>query len=132
MDQVLLRPTGLAVPVEPQRGQIMHISLGEVDTSRWPVLLPGAGGHYMLAFDGGRIVAGATRETGSGFDYRITPGGLAEILEQALAVAPGLAGGTYTETRVGFRPWALASGRCSDRCRGWTAWSSPPAWAPRG
>ena len=99
-----LHPAGLAVPVEPQRGQIMHISLGEVDTSRWPVLLPGASGHYMLAFDGGRIVAGATRETGSGFDYRITPAGLAEILEQALAVAPGLADGTYLETRVGFRP----------------------------
>ena len=80
----------LAIPVEPQRGQIMHISLGEVDTSRWPVLLPGAGGHYMLAFDGGRVVAGATRETGSGFDHRITPAGLAE--------------GSYIETRVGFRP----------------------------
>jgi D-amino-acid dehydrogenase len=58
----------------------------------------------MLAFDDGRIVAGATRETGSGFDYRITPAGLAEILGQALAVAPGLADGTYLETRVGFRP----------------------------
>jgi hypothetical protein len=67
----------------------MHISLGEVDTSRWPVVLPGASGHYLLAFDDGRIVAGATRETGSGFDYRITPAGLAEILEQALAIAPG-------------------------------------------
>jgi D-amino-acid dehydrogenase len=99
-----LEPAGLAVPVEAQRGQIMHISLGEVDTSRWPVLLPGASGHYLLAFDDGRIVAGATRETGSGLDYRITPAGLAEILEQALAVAPGLAGGTYLETRVGFRP----------------------------
>ncbi len=99
-----LQPASLAVPVEAQRGQIMHISLGEVDTSRWPVVLPGASGHYMLAFDDGRIVAGATRETGSGFDYRVTPAGLAEILEQALAVAPGLAGGTYLETRVGFRP----------------------------
>ncbi|MGH3255563.1 MAG: NAD(P)/FAD-dependent oxidoreductase [Streptosporangiaceae bacterium] len=99
-----LEPAGLEVPVEAQRGQIMHIGLGQVDTSRWPVVLPGAGGHYMLAFDDGRIVAGATRETGSGFDYRITPAGLAEILEQALAVAPGLAGGTYLETRVGFRP----------------------------
>ncbi len=99
-----LQPAGLAVPVEAQRGQIMHIGLGEVDTSRWPVVLPGASGHYMLAFDDGRIVAGATRETGSGFDYRVTPAGLAEILEQALAVAPGLAGGTYLETRVGFRP----------------------------
>ena len=61
-------------------------------------------GEARLAFDDGRIVAGATRETGSGFDYRVTPAGLAEILEQALAVAPGLAGGTYLETRVGFRP----------------------------
>jgi D-amino-acid dehydrogenase len=76
-------------------------------------------------------VAGATRETGSGFDYRITPAGLAEILEQALAVAPGLADGTYLETRVGFRPMGRTSGRCSDQCPGWTAWSSPPAWAPR-
>ena len=58
----------------------------------------------MLAFDGSRVVAGATRETGAGFDYRVTPGGLAEILGQALAVAPGLADGTYLETRVGFRP----------------------------
>jgi len=99
-----LQPAGLAVPVEAQRGQIMHISLGEVDTGRWPVVLPGASGHYMLAFDDGRVVAGATRETGSGFDYRVTPAGLAEILGQALAVAPGLAGGTYLETRVGFRP----------------------------
>jgi D-amino-acid dehydrogenase len=99
-----LQPAGLAVPVEAQRGQIMHIGLGGVDTSRWPVVLPGASGHYMLAFDDGRIVAGATRETGSGFDYRITPAGLAEILGQALAVAPGLADGTYLETRVGFRP----------------------------
>jgi D-amino-acid dehydrogenase len=99
-----LQPAGLAVPVQAQRGQIMHISLGEVDTSRWPVVLPGASGHYLVAFDDGRIVAGATRETGAGLDYRVTPAGLAEILEQALAVAPGLADGTYLETRVGFRP----------------------------
>ncbi len=102
--RAFLRSVGLAVPVEAQRGQIMHVSLSEADTSRWPVVLPGASGHYLLAFDGGRIVAGATRETGSGFDHRITPAGLAEILEQALAVAPGLADGTYLETRVGFRP----------------------------
>jgi D-amino-acid dehydrogenase len=99
-----LRPAGVTVPVTAQRGQIMHISLGSADTSRWPVILPGGSGHYMLAFDDSRVVAGATRETGSGFDYRVTPGGLAEVLGQALAVAPGLASGTYLETRVGFRP----------------------------
>jgi glycine/D-amino acid oxidase-like deaminating enzyme len=99
-----LPETGQVVPVQVQRGQIMHIALDGADTSRWPVVLPGASGHYLVAFDGGRIVAGATRETGSGLDYRVTPAGLAEILGEALAVAPGLADGTYLETRVGFRP----------------------------
>jgi D-amino-acid dehydrogenase len=99
-----LEPSGVTVHVGAQRGQIGHISLGSADTSTWPVILPGRGGHYMLAFDDSRVVAGATRETGSGFDYRVTPGGLAEVLREALAVAPGLASGTYAETRVGFRP----------------------------
>lgn len=99
-----VEPAGVTVPVGAQRGQIMHISLGGIDTSRWPVVLPAVSGHYLVAFDDSRIVAGATRETGSGFDYRVTPGGLAELLEQALAVAPGLASGMYLETRVGFRP----------------------------
>jgi D-amino-acid dehydrogenase len=99
-----LRPAGLTIRVEAQRGQIMHIAVDSTDTSRWPVVLPGASGHYLLAFDDSRVVAGATRETGSGFDYRVTPAGLAEILAEALAVAPGLASCTYRETRVGFRP----------------------------
>ena len=102
--RAFLEPAGVTVAVAPQRGQIAHLSLEPADTSRWPVVLPGGSGHYMLAFDGSRVVAGATRETGAGFDYRVTPGGLAEILGQALAVAPGLADGTYLETRVGFRP----------------------------
>jgi len=49
-------------------------------------------------------VAGATRETGAGFEYRVTAGGLAQVLGQALAVAPGLAEARHLETRVGFRP----------------------------
>jgi D-amino-acid dehydrogenase len=97
-------PAGVTVRVVPQRGQIVHIGLGSADTSRWPVILPSATGHYLLAFDGSRVVAGATRETGSGFDVRVTPGGLAEVLANALAVAPGLSSGTYLETRVGLRP----------------------------
>ena len=97
-------PAGVTVRVVPQRGQIVHIGLGSADTSRWPVILPSATGHYLLAFEGSRVVAGATRETGSGFDVRVTPGGLAEVLANALAVAPGLSSGTYLETRVGLRP----------------------------
>ena len=100
----LLAPLGITVRVVPQRGQIVHIGLDGADTSRWPVVLPAATGHYLLAFDGSRVVAGATRETGSGFDVRVTPGGLAEVLANALAVAPGLSAGMVLETRVGLRP----------------------------
>ncbi len=99
-----LEPAGVTVAVTPQRGQIVHLSIEPADTGGWPVVLPATSSHYLLAFDGSRVVAGATRESGTGFDYRVTPGGLAEVLEQALAVAPGLATATYLETRVGFRP----------------------------
>jgi D-amino-acid dehydrogenase len=90
--------------VEPQRGQIAHFSVEPAATSGWPVVLPAGHGHYLVAFDDHRVVAGATRETGSGFDYRVTAGGLAEVLREALTTAPGLANATYLETRVGFRP----------------------------
>jgi D-amino-acid dehydrogenase len=60
--------------------------------------------HYLLAFPGSRVVAGATREEGSGFDDRVTVAGQREVLDEALRVAPGLAAGTLLETRVGFRP----------------------------
>lgn len=92
-----------AVPVAPQRGQIGHFELPGTDTARWPVVMP-ASSHYLLAFPGSRVVAGATRETGSGFDYRVTAAGQREVLDHALAVAPGLAEATLVETRVGFRP----------------------------
>ena len=49
---------------------------------------------------------GATRETGSGFDARITAGGVLEVLSNAVSVAPGLAAASLIETRVGLRPLA--------------------------
>jgi D-amino-acid dehydrogenase len=99
----VLRPFGLNLPVEPQRGQIVHLRLEGVETQDWPVILP-PGSHYIVPFDGGRIVAGATRETGAGFDYRVTAAGQAEVLSEALRIAPGLGAATMIETRVGFRP----------------------------
>ena len=99
----VLRPAGLGLPVEPQRGQIVHLRLEGAQTEDWPVILP-PGSHYIVPFDGGRIVAGATRETGAGFDYRVTASGQAEVLTEALRVAPGLGEATMVETRVGFRP----------------------------
>ncbi|WP_026469132.1 NAD(P)/FAD-dependent oxidoreductase [Amycolatopsis balhimycina] len=101
----LLAPLGIDLPVTPHRGQISHFDLPDTDTdtAAWPVVLPRTS-HYLLAFGGGRVVAGATREAESGFDYRVTVAGQREVLENALTVAPGLADATLTETRVGFRP----------------------------
>lgn len=99
----LLAPIGLSVAVEPQRGQILHIDMGDTDTFRWPIL-GGTGEQYMLAFGPNRIVSGATRETGSGFDVRLTVGGLKTVFDHAMRVAPGVAQGTVKEIRIGLRP----------------------------
>ncbi len=102
----LLEPLGpgLSVDVEPQKGQIVHLRV-DADTSSWPVLMP-VGLQYLLGFDDSRVVVGATRENDSGFDTRVTAGGLVQVLEAALAIAPGLADAEIIETRVGLRPLA--------------------------
>ncbi|GAA0590343.1 FAD-dependent oxidoreductase [Kutzneria viridogrisea] len=92
-----------ALPVSPQRGQISHLRLSGVDTDRWPVV-QAPRHHYLLAFPDSRVVAGATRETGAGFEHRVTVAGQAQVLTEALHVAPGLAAAELLETRVGFRP----------------------------
>ncbi|MFH8985455.1 NAD(P)/FAD-dependent oxidoreductase [Streptomyces varsoviensis] len=99
----LLEPIGVRARVTPQRGQIMHLRLPGADTADWPVVLPRTP-HYLLAFENSRVVVGATREDGTGFDHRVTAAGMAEVLGEALAVAPGLADATHMETRIGFRP----------------------------
>ncbi len=99
----ILEPLGLAHPVKPQKGQIVHLRLPGVATAQWPVLLPMTS-HYMLAFDDSRVVVGATRETDSGFDNRVTAAGQAEVLNAGLQIAPGLANAEVIETRIGFRP----------------------------
>jgi D-amino-acid dehydrogenase len=105
----LLVAHGASVDVEPQKGQIIHLRVARdcdaTTTGEWPSILP-PGPHYLLAFDGGRVVVGATRETGSGFDTRVTAAGQAEVLAAALEWAPGLADATVVETRVGLRPLA--------------------------
>jgi D-amino-acid dehydrogenase len=95
----------LAVPisVQPQRGQIIHLRKPRVDTTAWPIILAFRD-HYMVPWPDGRVAAGATRETGSGFDPRLTAAGVREVLQEALRVAPGLADWDIHEMRVGLRP----------------------------
>jgi D-amino-acid dehydrogenase len=101
----MLEPAGIRLAVAPQRGQIVHLRLPGTDTAAWPILQP-LNGYYLLAFEDSRVVVGATRETGSGFDCRLTAAGVAEVLNAGLAVAPGLGSWTVHEIRIGFRPLA--------------------------
>ena len=94
---------GVRLPVYPQRGQILHLELPGVTTTTWPVIL-GFHAHYLLTFPEQRVVAGATREHDSGYDDRMTAGGVHEALGEALRVAPGLAAATLHEVRIGLRP----------------------------
>jgi D-amino-acid dehydrogenase len=92
----------MRLPVTPQRGQIIHLSLPGVDTASWPVILP-FHGHYMVPWPDQRVVVGATREL-VGFEAHTTAAGVHEVLAEALRVAPGLANATIGEVRVGLRP----------------------------
>lgn len=100
----LLSPLGIDLHVEPERGQIAHLTLEETDTSNWPIVLPDGSSHYLLSFDDSRVVFGATRETGSKFDYRTTAGGVREVLTEGLSIAPDLSEATLSDVRIGFRP----------------------------
>ncbi|QCJ42854.1 FAD-binding oxidoreductase [Bacillus sp. S3] len=100
----LLQPLGVEFLVKPQKAQIVHLELPETDTNSWPVVMP-LHNQYILTFENGRVIVGSTHENEAGFDIRVTAGGIHEILNQALEVAPGLSNGTLLETRVGFRPF---------------------------
>jgi D-amino-acid dehydrogenase len=100
----LLQPLGINFLVKPQKAQIIHLKMQDVDTSQWPVVMP-PNDQYILTFEDGRVVVGATHEDEAGFDDRVTAGGVNEVLGKALSVAPGLANSTMLEIRVGFRPF---------------------------
>jgi D-amino-acid dehydrogenase len=113
---------GLRLRIEPQKGQIIHLEWADESPANWP-LLESEATHYMLGAPERRVIAGATRETGSGFDVRVTARGLHEVLTEALAIAPGIGPCRIAEIRVGLRPLSPdrlpAIGRLGDLVNGW-------------
>ncbi len=92
---------GVPVPVGPERGQIAHLCVRE-ETADWPIV-SAFHGHYLVPFPGGRVVVGATQEGGDPAPMT-TAGGVREVLDEALRVAPGLREAELAEVRVGLRP----------------------------
>lgn len=99
----LVAGLGVNLPVVPQRGQIVHLQVDRADTGSWAIV-EGLRGHYLLPWPGGRIVAGATRESGAGFEPLLTAGGCLEVVQEALRLAPSLRSARIREWRVGLRP----------------------------
>lgn len=98
---------GVRIPVEPQRGQIVHLDVAAT-TDEWPIVAA-CRHHYLVPWSGGRVAAGATRDADANFEPHPTVAGLREVFDEVFRVAPGLAGAEPTEIRVGLRP-ATADG----------------------
>lgn len=99
----LLNPLGVQFDVVPQKGQILHVKMPNMDTSNWPVVMPPTN-KYILSFDD-HIVLGSTHEDKSGFDSKPTAGGLYDILSNVIGIAPTLSKSIILESRVGLRPF---------------------------
>ncbi|MBA9085538.1 D-amino-acid dehydrogenase [Fontibacillus solani] len=102
----LMEPLGIDFQVRYQKAQIMHLQVSnDQDTGAWPVVMPPSD-QYLLAFGDQKIVIGATHENeAEGYDIRVTAGGMQEILNKGLELAPDLANSIFEEVRVGFRPF---------------------------
>jgi len=116
----LLRPLGIDFKVSFQKAQIMHLqTTNQSATGSWPVVIPPTD-QYLLAFDDQKIVIGATHENDvEGYDTRITAGGMQEVLNKGLELAPGLMDSTFQEVRVGFRPFTPGFLPVIGRIPGW-------------
>src|SRR5713226_8152833 len=73
-------------PVKPAKGQMVALRADDVKMERvlWSEKI------YLVPRNDGRILAGATIEY-TGFDKRVTAGGIERILAAAIDLAPGLA-----------------------------------------
>jgi len=98
---------GVALPVAPTKGQIVHVVVPEgraqPDTGGWPIVQP-IFNFYLVPWRGGRVACGGTFEAEAGFDTRPTVAGVRDLLRECAAIAPGLAEATVSEVRVGLRP----------------------------
>lgn len=107
-----------SIPVEPLKGQIVHLAVPGTATGDWPILQPLLG-FYLVPWPDGRVACGGTLEPEAGFDCRPTAAGVRDLLRECLRTAPGLAGATVREVRVGLRPAPIDGLPVLGRLPGW-------------
>ena len=100
---------GYEVPVEPMRGQILHLETDH-PTEEWPIVT-GTRSLYTVPWDDGRIAVGATYEEGSGYAPHTTVAGVHEVLSDTLDVLPGLKPPAHRRNIVGA---STGGGECRE------------------
>lgn len=95
----LLEPFGITVNIVPVRGQIVLLSQ-ESPLFRHVIE---SGPRYLVPRPDGRVLIGSTEEW-VGFDKRNTASAVAELIEFATQLVPGLADATLERTWAGLRP----------------------------
>ena len=96
--EALAAQAGLALPVQPCRGQMM-----EFESARELPYVVRAGTTYLVPRAARRVVVGTTVEY-AGFDKAVTAGGLQSILEGAVRFAPFLKDCAFRRAWAGLRP----------------------------
>jgi glycine oxidase len=86
-------------PTIPVRGQMVALASESVKLGRMVRSEKG----YLVPQANGRILAGTTSEH-TGFEKRVTPSGIQQILAAAVEIAPELAQASVVETWSGLRP----------------------------
>jgi len=92
-----------AIPVAPQRGEILALDQSAVGLTRVITKEPDP---YLVPRADGRLVIGATRKF-VGFDSAFTAGGVHWLLSEAIGLVPALAEAPVVEIWTGFRPMSL-------------------------
>jgi D-amino-acid dehydrogenase len=110
---------GVELPVQPLKGQIVHLTLPGTDSRGWSIVQPVLG-FYLVPWPDGRVACGGTMEAAAGFDHRPTADGLLQLLREGLRTAPGLAQATLSEVRAGSRPASLDGLPIVGRVPGWS------------
>lgn len=87
------------LPVHPVRGQMLAVEAVPPLVRR---IVMGSACYLVPASDG-RVLVGATVER-AGFDRRVTPAGLRNLVSAAIALVPDLAEAPIVETWAGLRP----------------------------
>lgn len=98
----LLRTLGVDSPTPPLRGQIVLLR-GDRPLLRRIVE---HGDRYLVPREDGRILVGATEEN-VGFDARTTSVAVRDLLDEAIALCPCLAGAEVEKTWAGLRPGSI-------------------------